>query len=117
MSAALLAGADALVAVSHSGRTDDVLRSVRLARDGGARVIAITGAGPSPLERMADVVLSTVSYDTAFQIEPMASAIAELSVVQLLFLLLLERGEATAQGSLERTQAAVETMHTKGRYR
>jgi RpiR family transcriptional regulator, carbohydrate utilization regulator len=117
MSAALLTDADAIVAVSHSGRTDDVLRSVRVARDAGARVIAITGAAPSPLVRIADVVLSTVSYDTAFQIEPMASTIAELGVVQLLFLLLLEQGEAGAQGSLERTQAAVESTHTKGRYR
>lgn len=117
MSAALLTDVDAVVAVSHSGRTDDVLRSARLARDSGARVIAITGAAPSPLQRMADVVLSTVSYDTAFQIEPMASTTAELAVVQLLFLLLLERGGAGAQASLERTQTAVESTHTKGRYR
>ena len=117
MSAALLTSADAVVAVSHSGRTDDVLRIVRLASDAGARVIAITGAVPSPLERLAHIALSTVSYDTAFHIEPMASTIAELSMVQLLFLLLLERGELTAQKSLERTQAAVEQMHAKGRYR
>lgn len=117
MSAALLTSADAIVAVSHSGRTDDVLRSVRLARDAGARVIAITGLAPSPLVQIADVVLSTVSYDTAFQIEPMASTVAELGVVQLLFLLLLERGGATAQTRLERTQAALESTHTKGRYR
>lgn len=117
MSAALLRDGDALVAVSHSGRTDDVLRSVRLARDAGARIIAITGTAPSPLQQIAHVVLSTVSYDTAFQIEPMASTAAELAVVQLLFLLLLERAGADAQASLERTQAAMESTHAKGRYR
>ena len=117
MSAALLTDRDVLVAVSHSGRTDDVLRSVRLARERGARVIAVTGGAPSPLQRIADVVLSTVSNDTAFQIEPMASTIAELAIVQLLFLLLLERGAGNAQESLERTQTAVEAGHAKGRYR
>jgi DNA-binding MurR/RpiR family transcriptional regulator len=117
MSAALLTPADVVVAVSHSGRTVEVLRGMQLARDAGAQVIAITGAGPSPLRNWADVVLATVSDDTAFQIEPMASTIVELSVVQLLFLLLLERGGAAAQAALARTQAAVEPLHTTGRIR
>lgn len=117
MSAALLTPADVVVAVSHSGRTVEVLRGVQLAREVGAQVIAITGAGPSPLRNEADVVLATVSDDTAFHIEPMASTIVELSVVQLLFLLLLERGGAAAQAALARTQAAVEPLHTTGRIR
>ncbi len=116
MSAALLTSDDAIVAVSHSGRTDDTLRSVRLAHAAGASVIAVTSAGPSPLETIADIVLSTVSYDTAFQVEPMASTTAQLAVVQLLFLLLLERGGGRAQASFERTQGALESTHTTGRY-
>jgi DNA-binding MurR/RpiR family transcriptional regulator len=117
MSAAVLGEADVVVAVSHSGRTADVLRAVQLAHDGGARVLAITGAGASPLARAADVVLECVSDDTAFQIEPMSSTVAQLSVIQVLFLLLLDRGGAAAQASLARTQAAVEPLHQTGRVR
>jgi DNA-binding MurR/RpiR family transcriptional regulator len=117
MSAALLGEGDALVAVSHSGRTIDVLESVRVGRDGGAHIVAITGIGRSPLVDLADIVLPTVSYDTAFQVEPMASTIAELAIVQLLFLALLERGGTRAQERLERTQKALETRHQKGRFK
>lgn len=117
MSAALLTSSDVLVAVSHSGRSADVLHCVKLASNAGAEIVAITGAGASPLASLAPIVLGTVSYDTAFQVEPMASTIAQLSVVQLLFILLLERGGKAAQNSLARTQTAVEPLHETGRYR
>jgi DNA-binding MurR/RpiR family transcriptional regulator len=117
MSASVLTHEDVLVAVSHSGRTTDVLRCARLALGCGAGIVAITAVGSSPLASLAPIVLGTVSYDTAFQVEPMASTVAELSVVQLLFILLLERGGKKAQESLARTQRAVEPLHQTGRVR
>jgi DNA-binding MurR/RpiR family transcriptional regulator len=115
MSAALLGPEDVLMAVSHSGRTRDVLRSARLAREGGAHLVAITGAGRSPLAATAHDVLATVAHDTAFQVEPMASTVVQLAVVQLLFLMLLERGGAAAQERLSRTQHAVVPQLVEGR--
>jgi len=117
MSAALLGPSDVLVAVSHSGRTTDIVECVSVAKAGGAHIVAITGLGRSPVSNLADVVLATVSNDTAFQVEPMASTIAELGVVQLLFMILLERGGSAAQERLERTQKALENRHLKGRIR
>lgn len=115
MSAALLDERDLLVAVSHSGRTMDVLESVRLAAAAGAHVLAITGVAVSPLARAAHMVLGTVSYDTGFQVEPMASTLAQLAVVQTLFLAYLEQVGDPAQSSLARTQSALESRHVKGR--
>lgn len=115
MSASLLDARDLVIAVSHSGRTMDVLESVRVAREAGATVIAITGVSASPLARAADVVLPTVSHDTGFQVEPMASTLAQLAVVQALFLGYLERAGEPAQLSLSRTQSALESRHVKGR--
>ena len=117
MSASVLTPEDVAVAVSHSGRTLDVLHSTRLARDAGARIIAITAFGTSPLVDLADAVLATVAYDTAFQIEPMASTIGQLSIVQCLFLALLERTGSTSHEWLSRTQAAVEPKYVRGRHR
>jgi len=117
MSAALLGDRDVLIVVSHSGRTMDVLESVQVARERGASVIAITGVAASPLARQAHVVLPTVSYDTAFQVEPMASMLAQLAMVQLLFLVLLEAGGHAAEERLARTQQALESRHVRGRLR
>jgi RpiR family carbohydrate utilization transcriptional regulator len=115
MSAALLGAGDVLIAVSHSGRTLDTVRAARLARGGGAIVVALCGEGRSPLAATADVRLTTIASDTGFQVEPIASTIAALAIVQTLFLLLLERGGAGAEDHLSRTQAAVEERHITGR--
>jgi len=117
MSAAVLGPEDVVIAVSHSGRTLDILHSTRVARDAGAKIIAITASGSSPLVDLADAVLATVSYDTAFQIEPMASTIGQLSIVQCLFLALLEAPDGAAHVWLSRTQAAVEPKYVKGRHK
>ncbi len=115
MSAALLKGGDVLIAISHSGRTLDTLRTAQVARDAGATVIVICGEGRSPLAAVADVRLTTVSSDTGFQVEPMASTVAALAILQTLFLMILERGGAEAEDHLSRTQAAVEDRHITGR--
>ena len=114
MSAALLDGRDVLLAISHSGRTIDTLRAAQLARAGGAQVVVISGQSRSPLADAADILLVTVSSDTGFQVEPMASTVAAIAVIQVLFVLLVERA-AAAQDQLSMTQAAVEDRHITGR--
>jgi DNA-binding MurR/RpiR family transcriptional regulator len=115
MSASLLGAGDVLVVVSHSGRTLDVLACARAAKGHGASVIGITKAGRSPLAELADTVLGTVSYDAAFQIEPMASALAEMSMIQVLFLMLLERGGDSTRDNLLTSQESVESRHLRDR--
>ena len=116
MAAANLHSGDALIAVSHSGRTIDTIRCAELARDSGATVIAVTGPGQSPLAGSADIVIETVSYDQGFQVEPMASAVTGLSVIQVLFVLLLDRKGQAAEDALSRTQQATEDKHVRGRF-
>jgi DNA-binding MurR/RpiR family transcriptional regulator len=115
MSGSLLTERDVVIAISHSGRTLDTLRAAEVAKAAGATVVVICGEGRSPLGAIADVRLSTVSADTGFQVEPMASTVAALAIVQTLFLLLLERGGEAAEEHLSRTQAAVEERHITGR--
>jgi len=115
MSSALLGPGDVVVAISHSGRTLDTLRAAQLARDGGATVIVICGEGRSPLAAVADVRLTTISSDTGFQVEPMASTVAALAIIQTVFLMVLERGGEATEGQLTKTQAAVEERHITGR--
>lgn len=117
MSAALLDGRDVLLAISHSGRTRDTLLAAELARETGAGLVVIAGPGRSPLAAAADLLLVAASSDTAFQVEPMASTVAQLAIVQAIFVLLLEQLGAVADDQLRRTQAAVEDRHITGRVR
>ncbi|MFC7333240.1 MurR/RpiR family transcriptional regulator [Rhodocista pekingensis] len=83
MAAALLGPQGVALAVSRSGRTRELLRSVDLALAGGARVVAITASG-SPLAERATVPLLVDATDDSSPYTPMTSRIAHLAVVDIL---------------------------------
>jgi DNA-binding MurR/RpiR family transcriptional regulator len=82
---ALLGPGDVVVAISHSGRTKDLVFSAGQARERGARVVAITQYGKSPLTDAADHALHTSSVETAFRAEAMASRVAQQALLDALF--------------------------------
>jgi D-sedoheptulose 7-phosphate isomerase len=63
--AALVRKGDVLWAFSTSGTSANVLKAVEAARRQGARIIAFTGRGNSPLESMADLCLCADARATA----------------------------------------------------
>jgi D-sedoheptulose 7-phosphate isomerase len=56
---------DVLVALSTSGRSANVLRAARAARDIGMRTLALTGPAPNPLADAADDALAVAASSTA----------------------------------------------------
>ncbi|MFC8509281.1 MurR/RpiR family transcriptional regulator [Streptomyces sp. NPDC057411] len=66
-SAALLTPADAVVALSHSGATREVLGPLRLAAERGAATVAVTGDPRSPVARAAGVHLTSTAVETGFR--------------------------------------------------
>lgn len=109
-SAALLGGTDAIVAISHSGDTQELLTIVDVAHKGGAKVIAITNFGASPLAHAADVVLTTAARETTFRSGATVSRIAQLVVVDALFVGVAIRSFDASVDSLRRTRGAVESL-------
>lgn len=83
MSAAILSPGSVVVAISHTGRSRDLLRSVELALEAGASVIAITACG-SPLAKCSTLALyADVAEDTDV-VMPMSSRLAHLVIVDIL---------------------------------
>jgi DNA-binding MurR/RpiR family transcriptional regulator len=69
-----------------------------VAREAGARVIAITSNSLSPLARAADLVLVTASRGTRVPQEAMVSRVGQISVVDgLITLLALAQPEKTRE--------------------
>lgn len=85
--AALLGPGAVAVGVSHSGSTRDTVRSLQLAQECGATTICITSFGRSPITRVADIHLFTSARETAFRTEAMSSRIAQLAIIDTLFVL------------------------------
>ncbi len=76
---------DALVAISTSGQSANVIQAAEFARSRGIAVVSLTGRGDSPLGRLATVDISTIDY-------PYADKIQELHIKILHILIeLIER--------------------------
>ena len=116
-SAALLSAGDVAVAISHSGATRDTLDALQVARDNGATTVAITNFPRSPLATLGDHVLTTAARETTFRSGATASRLAQLTVVDCVFVGLAQRTYEPSQRALELTHDAVADRRVGGRAR
>ncbi|GAB2539931.1 MurR/RpiR family transcriptional regulator [Brachybacterium huguangmaarense] len=105
--AALLGKGDVAIALSHSGRTDDVVAALRVARAAGARTAAITNSPASPLVAQAEHLLTTAATESALRSGATASRIAQLTVVDCVFVAVARLLPDLGRDALRRTREAI----------
>jgi DNA-binding MurR/RpiR family transcriptional regulator len=109
MSASLLGPDDVVLAFSHSGATTAVLDAVDLARRNGARVIAVTNYAESPLAGVVDVVLCSTAQNSPLLGENATARIAQLNLMDALFVAIAQRDRKAADANLNRTMRSVQS--------
>jgi DNA-binding MurR/RpiR family transcriptional regulator len=115
-SAAVLGPGDVAVGISHTGATTDTVEALRVARERGATTVALTNFPTSPITEVSDLVLTTAARETTFRSGAMASRIAQLTVIDCLFIGVAQRHLDASMRALEDTREAVgahrlETRH------
>ena len=114
-SAALLTPDDVALGISHTGATIDTIEPLRVARAKGATTIAITNFQRSPITEEASLVLTTAARETTFRSGAMASRIAQLAVVDCLFVAVAQRFFDRTMTAVEQTFAAVQSRRYPAR--
>jgi len=112
-SAALRGGGDVAIGLSHTGTTVDTIDALREAHGHGALTVAVTNFPWSPLTEVADLVLLTAARETAFRSGAMTSRIAQLTVVDCLFVTLAQQDLPGTRVALERTFAAAQAKRVR----
>ncbi|MCQ4093215.1 MurR/RpiR family transcriptional regulator [Erwinia persicina] len=107
MSASLLGKNDVVLAISHSGQTKDILEAVRAAQANHVPVIAITNYSGSPLANLADTVLCSTAQGSPLTGENAAARVAQLNILDALFVVVAQSDYAHAEQQLNRTMMAV----------
>ncbi len=107
-SAAVLGEGDVAVAISHSGATTDTVEALRVAKEHGATTVAITNFPRSPITSVADHVLTTAARETTFRSGATASRIAQLTVIDCLFIGVAQQHFDDAMAALDATRDAVD---------
>lgn len=105
MHSALTGPEDLVVVISYSGITSDPVLVLQEAKSRGAKTLCITGNSASPLARLADVVLVSVSHEQGS--EPMAAQIAQMALIDALYSALVARNAERAQLTEERMVNAI----------
>ena len=106
-SAALLDERDVAFGISHTGTTTDTIEAFREAGRRGARTVALTNFPKSPIARAAHLVLTTAARETTFRSGAMASRLAQLTVIDCVFVGVAQRTYAETRRALDVTYEAV----------
>lgn len=106
-SVSLCTDADVVIAFSHSGATPETLRTVQVARDAGAVTVAVTNEPASPLVEAVDLVLLTHADESPFRMAAMSSRIAQLALIDILFVRIVQRAGGSVATPLHLTHDAI----------
>jgi DNA-binding MurR/RpiR family transcriptional regulator len=98
------------VGFSHSGATIETVRFLETARRNGTATIAVTSAKDSPLARAADHALFTEVRESTFRAGAMVSRIAQLTLVDCLFVGVAKRRFTETVDALRRTHEAMQEL-------
>lgn len=74
-----------IIGISHSGHSRDIVQALQTAKDRGATTISLTSEKKSPIVKVSDVVLYTVSDETNYRILGLSSRIAQLAIIDTIY--------------------------------
>jgi DNA-binding MurR/RpiR family transcriptional regulator len=115
-SASSLTEQDVAFAISYSGETPETIDALRCAKERGCTTISLTQYSVSTLSRIADIPLFTSSLEEGMRRGDMASRIAQLHVIDILFTSLVSEHFGEYVPSLENAyQHVTKYRRDKGR--
>jgi DNA-binding MurR/RpiR family transcriptional regulator len=98
---------DVVLGVSNSGQTEDIIRSLSLAKENGATVISLTKFGDNPVSELADITLYASSLEKSIRSGAMSSRISMLNIVDILYIGVASENYEESIEKLEKTRKAV----------
>ncbi len=107
LSASQLTNEDVIVFISHSGANKDLLEVLDVAKKNRIITIAITHFAKSPLSNRVDIPLYTVSQETEYRSEALASRISQLSIVDALYVNIMMKRKDQSKASLQKMRDAI----------
>ncbi|EKN5147779.1 TPA: SIS domain-containing protein [Yersinia enterocolitica] len=88
---------DVQIVLSFTGRRKDMRIAATVAKAQGATVIAITGSKVSPLAKIADYVLESISDENEWRSSSISSRTAQNTLTDLIFLALMQQRKEIAK--------------------
>ncbi len=100
---------DAVVGISQSGSSKDIVDALRLARSREVATVCVTGSDRSPIIRQSDVALVTDTEEVRHSMLALNSHISRLMVLDALCYYIIYRNEEKITGSLREDERSLES--------
>lgn len=107
MSAAIASKEDLFIFISYSGATKDTIHVAKLAKEAGAKVVAVSHFSKSPLTVYSDAILLCGADEGPLDGGSMAGKMGQLFAIDLLYQEYYARNEEVCKKNNEKTAAAV----------
>ena len=107
ISATLLTVADAAVGISHAGQAPEILHALQVARESGAKTVAITNHSASPIARAVDISLWTSAQEALAHGYPLGARVAQVGLIDALYACMALKRQAEVEHSLNRIAQAL----------
>jgi len=111
MSASLLGPGCVAIGISHSGSSKDIVEALSVAKAAGATTISISNYAKSPIDKVSDIKLATASKETSYRTEGTASRIAQLCIIDALFVGVGLKRTGDIVENIQKTRRAVVIKH------
>lgn len=102
---------DAVIAFSCSGATREVNLAVEQAKLNNTFCIAVTNTSPSPLSKMADLVLRFPDRESEIRIGAIYSRYAQLAIADILFMGIAQKNFGEMEQCLIKTRSLVKKLN------
>ncbi|WP_078378926.1 MurR/RpiR family transcriptional regulator [Sutcliffiella halmapala] len=107
MSASQLTKDDVAIIISHTGASKDMMHILEVVKESDVTTIGITNFAKSPLSQLVDIPLYTVSEETDYRSEALASRIAQLAMIDAIYVNVLMAKKETGKEALQKVRAAI----------
>ena len=74
-----------IVCISHSGYTKDIIDTATIAKRHGAKILTITSDKKSPLGKISDLILCTISDEVNYRLLGLSSRYASLAIFDTIY--------------------------------
>lgn len=85
MMASIMQKGDLVIAISHSGETEEVIKTVEMAKQNEVDIISITKKKESSLKSTSDIHLEYISEETLLETGSISSKLAQIFLIDLIY--------------------------------
>lgn len=105
--ASLTSSENVVIGISHSGETKDTFMALKIAKESGAKTIAITHYNKSHIAKSADIILHTGAIENPLQGGALATKVTQMFIIEILFNEIFRRTQSQSLVNKKKTSDAI----------